>query len=158
MYPLQPLDPNSYSFNTNTGALYVIRFTPAFTKYAPECTLRMQVEEVAFGLVAGIVPRHDKEICETISDSVFSRCLEKVGAVIFICDSSDDRQRHRAITFRNWNSRFNSDGNFIFLNTTIEAEDGMLYVGIIIARDNPQAQKFVDEFDYMVDKLSNYQI
>ncbi len=145
MYPYYPTNPSSYEFLTDFGITYIVEFSQASFYFDKGCAICDRMETVSFGPIALASKVTDHQVSPTIVEIIKNRCRQRQGAVVFICDSVDSKEVCRSRLFGKWNSRFNGEV-FHFQPAIIEYPDGILYVGLIVEKANPEAQLFIDDF------------
>ena len=68
------------------------------------------------------------------------------NAVIYVCDSSDGRELLRKRKFDFWFRKYD-DGTIIKIDGHIAIEDFHIYNTILIHKDNPLKNKFIEAFN-----------
>ena len=68
------------------------------------------------------------------------------SVVLYVCDTSDGRQRKRSLLFQRWFQEYDRADQFTILYGCIRDENTDNYVGIIVERTNPQYQCVIDDF------------
>ena len=154
MYPLQQIDPDSFTFTTALGVSYYIGFASASFRYDDSCALRGNVEEIAFDPISGDVSTHDRNVSSTICELIKNRCVASNGAIIYVCSHDKNQARHRSITFRKWAREFNDD-TYYFKSIALKYLDATMYAGLIVPQNNPDASDYIAEFDFMVKQIEH---
>lgn len=72
---------------------------------------------------------------------------EDASVVLYVCDTSDGRQRKRSLLFQRWFQEYDHAEQFTVLFGCIRDEDTDNYVGIIVERTNPKYQSVIDDFN-----------
>jgi hypothetical protein len=143
MYPHHQGDNSfTYEFITDFGITYVVEFTDASPYFDSTCIICHKIESVVFSPI-GKKGRMDVRIKETICDIIRQRCLLDGVAVVFVCDQSGGLSRDKI--FKEWDCEFNG-GQFHYQPAEIEHPNGILYTGIIVAKNNPNAMHYLGEF------------
>ena len=145
MYPHYPTNPDSYEFLTDNGITYIVEFSNASFYFNSGNAICSRIEDVNFGPISYENKINDNRISETIVDIIKTRCRSQNGAILFICDSIDSKDKCRSRLFNTWNIRFNAD-EFHFQPAIIEYPERELNVGLIVEFTNPHAQEFLNEF------------
>jgi hypothetical protein len=69
------------------------------------------------------------------------------SVVLYVCDTSDGRQRKRSLLFQRWFNEYRYANQFTVLFGCIQDENIDNYVGIIVERANPRYQAVIDDFN-----------
>lgn len=139
----------AYSFVTDSGVFYTIYFV--------EDEMVRSTESYQF-IIANInnqkSPR-DTKLKDTILAIVenFFECNE--AALLYICETSDGKQRMRSRLFEYWFEAYGQRGMYTMLSTSFKEEDGVEnFTSIIMRNTNPDLSKVIREFYETVEKLN----
>ncbi|HEX6847984.1 MAG TPA: DUF6169 family protein [Chitinophagaceae bacterium] len=75
---------------------------------------------------------------------------QQSNVVVYICDNSDNREKARFHKFYHWFKTYN-DGSFIQLRGVIRAGDTNILNAMLIHKDNPQLQDFIEAFEIITE-------
>jgi hypothetical protein len=78
----------------------------------------------------------------------------KDGAFIYICDNNDGRARNRNITFAQWFNEVANNG-YEKYQSYIQYGNYDWYSSIIIRKDNPQKQLYIEAYEYTLAQMLN---
>lgn len=130
-----------FEFTTSAGACYRIYF----------------VEETPLGgcetmqFVLNRVDNTDSHFDPNISVITFiiidEFFTENDDVLLYICDTSDNREAGRNRLFLNWFERAANPKRFIIRTAKAVVEDECIYAAIIVQRSNEALQSILDEFD-----------
>jgi hypothetical protein len=82
--------------------------------------------------------------------------LDHQSALIYICETSDGKQRSRARLFKSWINAYDYIHNFFFIYTSITDIEGIdNAAAMIVRKDNPNMVNLVTEFAEVADILRN---
>lgn len=141
---------NEYHFITSLNYHYHVYFLPAkedyFSAYpdVPE-----HIYLFGFSLLnasTGMLP-FDAKVAQTICRILFDFFEDKRNIIIFICDSTDKKERQRSITFSKWFHRFDSRQQFEKVDKILEYDsDNRYYLSLIYRKDNPDKAIYLNAF------------
>ena len=149
-YQTSRINERLYSFTTGIGCIYhcyFFDFSAAFSDY-PDLAPRV----FGFNLELKSRPEGldkiplDKRIAVTVTDILKAFLNEKENVVVYICDNSDSREKARFHKFYHWFKQFN-DGSIVQLRGVIHAGDTNILNALLIHKDNPQLNDFIDAFE-----------
>jgi hypothetical protein len=145
----------SYTFETEHGVEYVIRYVYSNDYYFDESTNIGDTEILEFQFTPinkGLKIIKDVRVVETLASSMQKVLKTKKNAVLYICDSSDGKQAARSRLFDQWFKSYSwemlekHDGKII--NPSTPASE---YVSIIVNKENPFLQDVVDAFTFVME-------
>lgn len=145
MYPFHRINADSYQFLTNKGITYIVEFSSASFYFHPGCQYCQLIEVMSFYPVGSQKQGFDDEVSETLAGILRERCNKLSVGILFICDSSDQKEICRAKLFELWNQKFNG-GSHHYQKAKIEYQDGIAYAGLIVSVSNPDAIDIINEF------------
>ena len=149
-YQTSRINERLYSFTTGIGCIYhcyFFDFSTAFSDY-PDLAPRV----FGFNLELKSRPEGldkiplDKRIAVTVTDILKAFLNEKENVVVYICDNSDSREKARFHKFYHWFKQFN-DGSIVQLRGVIHAGNTNILNALLIHKDNPQLNDFIDAFE-----------
>ncbi|MEI7587740.1 DUF6169 family protein [Runella sp.] len=147
---------NIYSFQTKNEFAYEILFRPTpylfginsiNSKFIYELIIR-----VARNNSSKKSPPFDQLVSPTIAE-IFTNFYENAPKtiVIYICDSSDNRQLIRQAKFSRWFEYFDKN-NFTKLDDSIRDSGGIIYpVSLIVKSNNPHKKAILLDFLEMIE-------
>jgi hypothetical protein len=149
-------DDNSYAFTTSIGIAYLVRFKPTPYIISEEWVFRTDVYELVIDLVdnpTGKPPALDLIIPATLAAIVqdfYSRT--SLAITLYICDSSDGRQKSRERKFASWFQTYNP-GTLVRFDYMIQDHtDGQAYyITLITSLFNPYMPEIMAEFQRVAD-------
>lgn len=137
------------SFITDSGVLYTIYFV--------EDEMVRSTESYQF-VIANInnqkSPR-DTKLKDTIVAIVenFFECNE--AALLYICETSDGKQKMRSRLFEYWFKAYEEKVKYTMLSTSFMEEDGIEnFTSVIIRNTNPDLAKLMCEFYETIEKIN----
>ena len=88
----------------------------------------------------------DERTGRTIIEIIKLFLAERENAVIYVCDSKDGKEGSRRRKFDQWFRKYD-DGSVIKVNGHISLPDLNIYNAILIHKDNPLKNRFIDAFN-----------
>jgi hypothetical protein len=145
---------NSYFFTTQTNVIYEIKFIPSTDYFSGYEALEVDVFEMVIAVAdnpgGGRLPA-DARTAPTIFTIFEHFFLPNRHALIFICDSSDGRERARFRKFTSWFYDKNTMLSYFEMDLTkfdLHITDGnqMILISLIFSQHHPQQKLVVDIF------------
>jgi hypothetical protein len=87
----------------------------------------------------------DNRIASTVVHILKEFFSHEERAIIIVCDNSDGKEKKREKLFSKWFIRYN-DGTLIKCDASIETEDYILYVSMMLKESNPQRTALIAAF------------
>lgn len=140
-YNIEEVANGIYLFETDNGVLYKIEFEE--DSAIGNCdTYQFYINNV----------RHIRTVRDTkVKQTVMAILIEffhvNASVVLYVCDTSDGRQRKRSLLFQRWFQEYDHADQFTVLFGRIRDENTDNYVGIIVERTNPKYQSVIDDFN-----------
>lgn len=141
---------NSFSFVTDNKISYEIKFKDSSYIFIEKLRFPYSAFEFVIDLVflpKGVKAMLDPKVSFTIAAifiDFFKNNNENI--VIYICDSSDNREKSRRRKFNQWIELF-KELNFVSAETEIVDIDGTIYFNTIIVKaDNSHRDEIVNAF------------
>lgn len=152
-YAVNRIDCNSFVFTSQHGIKFNVGFAEDY----------MLMEEGAYQLfISNLSKRpspNDPLLKETIAVIINEFFSQEPAVILYICDTSDERQAIRNRLFNHW---FNSDirkEEFTMLYETVTIDDISYFGNLLMRKDHPMHDTIVVEFhDFAMslpDKLNN---
>lgn len=143
---------NYYEFTTLAGthyACYFLSYSLYFNEYKEisENIFAFNIEVLAKGNNIFIDPR----IGYTVVQIIINFLSELTNAAIYVCDTSDSRELMRKKKFDQWFRQYD-DGAIIKVDGHIEIENFNIYNAILIHKDNPLKNRFIEAFNELNDQ------
>ncbi len=142
-------DNNIFLFETDAGVTYEVKFVPSGYLWESNPNYADYTHEFVVAVLennTGKTPPLDKKIPDTIALIFKEFFRENKNIVVYICDSSDNKQ---AIRFRKFNTWFHHHKgiDFMKLDMTIrDVKEVYIYTSLIMRTDNPYMDKVMIEF------------
>lgn len=141
---------NIYTFLTTSNIVYEIHFKPTQYLFGEDSDFSKTTFEFTIIVVDNPsihTPKFDARTSKTIAaifNNFFSNSPNNV--IIYICDSSDNRQMIRKLKFDRWFEIFKGS-EYIKIDYSLIDIDKIVYpISLIIKRTNPLAAKISSEF------------
>lgn len=143
-------DGNEYSFTTSLGFQYSVYFLPAKEDYFSDYPeMPDDIYLFGFSLLNGTDNQRifDEKIAKTICGILIEFFSNHENVIIFICDSTDKRERHRNITFNKWFHHFDVDSLFEKIDKVLEYDTlNRYYLSLLYRKDNPKKELYLKAF------------
>ncbi len=97
---------------------------------------------------------YDKKIKDTIIAIIEDFFIANQDVLLYICDTSDNREAARNRPFLRWFEQ-HSFGRFTICTADSQVEDTNFYMAIIVANDNPQKDSITLDFETTAKVLKN---
>lgn len=155
-YVLVDGQPSTYLFRTINGIVYEIQFKPTPYLFGDTSPFADDIVELVLKVVdapAGVRPPRDSVTAPTIA-AIISHFYQHSSQTItiYICDSSDQRQKARWATFNRWYNYFNASNYQRFDRTVVDTKDGVTYYcAVIISATNPYRLDVFAAFNRLLD-------
>ena len=91
-------------------------------------------------------PQHDVKVKNTVVKVLAAFFEENKSVILYVCDTSDNRQLIRSNLFERWFNDFPEKKNFIILSGCLRDENVENYASIIVKVDNPKLKDIVNDF------------
>ena len=147
---------NSYIFKTDHEIRYEIKFVPSGYIWETNPFFKDYTFEFIITILennTGKNPPLDKKLPDTIALIFKDFFTDKRNIVVYICDSSDNKQ---AIRFRKFNTWFHQykGMKFMKLDLPIPEGDETIFTSLIMRLDNPNKGTIMVEFDKLACDLT----
>lgn len=129
-----------YIFTTDQGIIYSISFSEEY-EIGGCMSYQFSIDNIG-----GSHGSHDGKIKDTIIAIIEDFFLENQDVLLYICDTSDNREAARNRLFLRWFEQY-SPGRFTICTANSKVEDTEFYMAIIIANDNPQLDSITSDFE-----------
>jgi hypothetical protein len=147
---------NSYFFDSNVGTTYAVLFKPSGYVFHKHPSIKEDVFEFVIDLVnkpIGRLPLADPLIEPTIA-RIFQDFFARRGVVVvYICDSSDNRQAVRHRMFNRWFHRYRHLG-FVKLDAEFLDPLGIIYTSLIMHRSYRHRAEVIEAFFEVTDEAN----
>jgi hypothetical protein len=147
---------NDYAFQTKAGYVYLVSFKPSGYIFPQSAAFQNDVFEFVITLTngqAGALPLADLLIEPTIV-LIFQDFFVRRGVVVvYICDSSDQRQAIRHRMFNRWFLRYRHLG-FVKLDAELNDPAGTIYTSVLLHRTYPHRVAVLDAFLQLTDEIN----
>lgn len=97
----------------------------------------------------------DVKVKDTIMAIVDEFFNENNVSLLYICETSDSKQKMRSRLFEYWFSTYKYKSQYVLLSSSVKDAEGVdNYATIIIRKDNPHLKEVGDEFMYTISVLN----
>lgn len=152
-YAVERIDCNSFVFNSQHGIKFNVGFAEDY----------MFMEEGAYQLficnLSETPSPNDPLVKETVSAIIREFFSQEPAVILYICDTSDERQAIRNRLFSYWFTHDTRNEEFTMLHETVIIDDISYYGSLLMRKDHPLHDSIVREFhDFattLPDKLNN---
>ncbi len=149
-------NPKEYEFTTKAGITYACYFILAenlFSDYTDVASVFYLFNlDVKTGNARKQAP--DEAIGNTVTFIIEGFLLQHTSAVVYVCDSSDERQYLRKRKFDIWFDRFTSS-KILKIDSSIESEDYVVLNTLLVSRQHPLLESIIAAFISFNDTLKN---
>lgn len=143
--------PDYYTFTTSTGCeyhCYFFNFSAAFSDYP-----HLAPKVFGFNLELKHKPKDttislDKRIALTVASIIRNFFEEKENVVVYICDTSDNREKARFHKFTNWFKTY-SDGSIIQLKGVIRTGGVDILNAMLIHKENILLNEYIEAYEIL---------
>lgn len=143
-YTLWRTENNSYGFRTNYGVIYRVGF------YKNELIWADNSYEFGINNENHKTSPNDNKVKGTILAIIEEFIISNPSVLLYQCETGDNRQAMRARLFAKWFNDYKEKDNFVIKAAVVKDEDIDNYIGIIIQRNNPQIEKYLNDFENFV--------
>ena len=140
-YTIEEVANGIYLFETDNDVLYKIEFEED-TAIGNCDTYQFYINNVQH-----VRAERDTKVKQTVMTILIEFFRANASVVLYVCDTSDGRQRKRSLLFQRWFQEYDHTEQFTVLFGCIRDEDTDNYVGIIVERTNPKYQSVIDDFN-----------
>lgn len=138
------LDDMQFRFSTENGIVYHVGFYPdsyfmpgsAYHFYISSNEQHAPKDSKVFAVISAIIEEFFRQ------DS---------SIMLYICDSSDQREKIRADLYKRWYENYDKKENLIMRTAEIDFKGTVIYSGLVIRKDNPTGQLIIEAFDNFVE-------
>lgn len=142
-------DQNVYSFSTADRIDYNVKFVPSTYLFDAYPELDIEVFEMIISVADNPTGKRipsDSRVGPTIA-LIFNAFIQhEKQAIIFVCDSSDGRQKARSRKFTTWFQNRQTGTDMGKIDRLIIDGDRFIYLSLILFRKHPQFKTVVDVF------------
>lgn len=96
----------------------------------------------------------DKKIRETIVGILEEFFRTNINVLLYICDTSDQREAARNRLFIHWFKQFADPSTYTFCSSEAIVEGEGFYTAMIVENRNPSLQAIKEEYELMVREMS----
>jgi hypothetical protein len=145
----------SYFFVTDSGITYLVNFVDQTKYYPNEKFGDSIVYEFQLINTAPETGKYDARIMATVVKSIYDTLLNQHNVILYICESSDEKQAARARLFDNWFRVYSGDiadkidGKIKSSDNDITEE----YVSVIINKQNPHSHNIEKTFNIILNNI-----
>ena len=146
-YKYRVYKPDYFSFTTDNGAEYECYFLSASEYFKDYPDISSNIFTFNLDLVSKPKTSRgvDKRIAHTVVTIVAAFLASQTNAVIYVCDTTDNREKARFRKFKSWFDYFQGK-DVQQINASTEIEGIILYNAMLIHRKNKQRLRFIQAF------------
>jgi hypothetical protein len=149
---------NLYTFQTSSGYIYEVSFKPSGYVFAKYPVFADDTFEFVISLTNGpadSLPLSDPLIEPTIV-KIFQDFFARRGVVVvYICDSSDNRQAVRHRMFNRWFDRYKHLG-FVKFDAQLLDPSSTIYTSVMVHRSYPHRAAVFEAFLDLTDEINEW--
>lgn len=131
-YAVTRIDCNSFVFTSKYGVTFNVGFADDY----------MLMSEGAYQLFISNVNQksspNDPLVKATIAVIIKEFFSQEPAVILYICDTSDDRQRVRDRLFSHWFEEYSSDNTYTMLHEKVTIDDVVYFGSLLMRKDHPQ--------------------
>lgn len=146
-YIVTKIDNSSFLFTSKHGVTFNVGFANDY----------MLMEDGAYQLfisnVNDVPSPNDPLVRETISIIIREFFSSEPVVVLYICDTSDDRQRVRDRLFTHWFMEYYDHSEYTMLHESIAIDDTTYYGSLLMRVDHPNHDEIRTKFHEFVTNL-----
>lgn len=140
---------NAYRFLTDYGVDIAVAFDEDFLIQCGE-----SYEFSITNMNRRISPR-DNKVRDTIVAIIHEFFTANQAALLYLCETADQKQAMRNRLFASWFAAANSDNRYTILTACVEDAEGKEnYAALVLRCDNPKYVDYVSEFSNTVQMFS----
>lgn len=146
-YKVEKIETNSFVFETKFGLRYNIGFAEDYS---------FLEEGVYQFYIVNLSHEHNQQdplVKETICVLLEAFFNAEPATMLYICDTSDNRQGVRDRLFRCWFSEYAYQGAFTMINESITFDEVKYFASIMLRNDHPQYENIITTFRNFVKDL-----
>lgn len=143
-YAVMPETEYTFSFVTDKNCAYELGFVED-QMISDEGVYQFFIKNVD-----DINPVKDIKIRQTVVAVLEEFFNTNNDVVLYICDTRDGKQNLRSRLFTMWFSSYSSQGAYYFKSYSINVADEEFYAAIIMRKNNPQFDVFIQSFEDFV--------
>lgn len=137
-----------FSFITDAGVQYSVHFTEEFAIGGCD-TYQFMFSKLTKDHVA--FDNHIKQTLIVIIEEFFRHNHD---VLLYICDTSDNKEAFRNRLFARWFRQFAEKSSFEFRSANSVIEGQGFYAAIIVEKENPKLQAIIADFDESAKELA----
>lgn len=157
-YQLERIETNSFVFDTKFGLRYNVGFAE------DKSFMEDGVYQFYIVNLSHTHTYRDPLVKETVRIILEAFFNAEPATMLYICDTSDNRQGVRDRLFRSWYSEYAYQGDFTLINESITFDDVTYYASIMLRNNHPQYtsvilsfRDFVSDLPSKIEELQNPQ-
>ncbi len=148
-YRLAHVEDLTFSLITDIGQEYYLGFNESHD-FLNEGAYFFFLENIS-----GQHSAHDEKLLKTIVVLIEEFFRQNPMVLLYVCDSSDQRQAARNRLFRKWLASYEHAEQFIIYSKAIEGKSATYYTGLLARADNPAKEILIDVFNQFVDIMAS---
>lgn len=131
---------NFYIFTTDKGIRYSISFSEEY-EIGGCMSYQFSIDNIEKSHGS-----YDKKIKDTIIAIIEDFFIENQDVLLYICDTSDNREAARNRLYLRWFAQYSPE-RFTICTANSKVEDTEFYMAIIVANNNPQKDSITLDFE-----------
>ena len=146
-YKVEPLH-GGYTFTTESGIDYSVHFTEEFPLGGCE-TYQFMFSKLSSGHAS-----FDNNIRQTLIVIIEEFFSQHRSVLLYICDTSDNREASRNRLFARWFKQFAVGTEYVFRSANSIVEGQGFYAAIIVEKNNPNLNAIINDFEESARELA----
>lgn len=136
------LSDNNFMFKTDLGIHYMVSFNKEDIMFGECGTYQLIIRKIE-----ETRSRHDPKVEVTILAIVNEFFRSNQEVMLYLCDTSDGRERSRNRLFLNWFDRYVEKNRFTICKAHAEVEGEGLFLCIIVDNQHPKLKAITKDFE-----------
>lgn len=157
-YPVYVIDENkgfTYAFETKVGEFYFVKFEKSDYYFNQDCEPCKMIYSLSFypqreethNEKGNRKIKKDPLVKNTIVEIIDRFIVRFDCPILYICDSSDQKEKCRLRLFHSWLAESNINGDYVHDFRILELQDYTFAVGVIAQHWDININKYLDEID-----------
>ena len=147
-YLVKQADDGDYVFQTSKGVVYGIGFL--YNEPLGEC----ETFQLSISNQNKVHASYDPDVKITIVAIVNEFFRQNLDGLLYMCDTSDNREAARNRLFLRWFEESSAPNRFLIRTASAEIEGQGFYAAIIVEIRNPRASAVIADFERTAEMLT----
>ena len=143
------LSEGDFLFQTDKGIRYEISFNKEDIVLG-EC----ETYQFIIRKLDEVNSKYDPKVKDTIFSIINEFFLSNQQILLYICDTSDGKEKSRNRLFLQWFEKYAQKGKFTIKTANAIVEDETIYTAIIVENTNPKLQAIIEDFEQTAKSLT----